>query len=314
MFPVIIENLGKEVHLIDVYDGGRPGKTGVYVLGGEQAALVDTGAAPAVPYILEGLRELGIGPEEIRYVILTHIHLDHAGAAGLLAEHFPGARFLVHPKGQRHLIDPSRLVEGAKQVYGDAFGRLFDPVVPIPGERVISVRENETLELGGSRTLRFLDTPGHAYHHISIYDSLSNGIFTGDTIGLRYPSANGEDSAFYLPVTSPTQFDPDAMMDSLRKIRDCRPDKLFFGHYGMSGNPEAAYRSLMHWLPVYVREAERAHAEGEDAEGLRKRLFGLIERQLPGRGNAGTEETRQAVLSDLKLSAAGLLDRLNKQL
>ncbi|HET7616397.1 MAG TPA: MBL fold metallo-hydrolase, partial [Bacillales bacterium] len=212
-------DLGNRIHLIDGFDLKTPGRTGTYVLQEEELTLVETGPSPSVPYVLAGLNDLGLDPAEVKYIIVTHIHLDHAGGAGLLLQHCPNAKVVVHPRGNRHLADPSRLVAGARQVYGEQFDELFDPIVPIPEDRLIVKDDGETLKIGAECTLRFYDSPGHAKHHFSIYDPVSNGIFTGDTAGVRYHQTQDQGLTFYLPSTSPNQFDPEAMLHSIERFR-----------------------------------------------------------------------------------------------
>src|SRR5699024_3313227 len=203
-----IYDWGNGIRMIDGYDLGLPGRTGIYVLEEEELTLVETGPSPSVPYILKGLEELGYRPEAVRNVIVTHIHLDHAGGAGLLLQSCPEARVGVHPRGARHLADPSRLIQGARMVEGAQFASLSDPTVPIREERILVRQDQETLSIGPDRTLTFLDSPGHAKHHFSIYDPVSRGLFTGDTAGVQYMQSKEFGFPFYLPTTSPNQFDP----------------------------------------------------------------------------------------------------------
>ena len=161
--------LTENVFLIDDFDLSMPERTGTYVLTEDKVTLIETSASPSIPYILEGLQTLGVSPADISYIIVTHIHLDHAGGAGLMLQHCPNAKVIVHPKGARHLADPSRLIMGAKAVYGDKFSQLFDPIVEIPEDRLMIKGEGDTLEISEKLNLKFLDTPGHANHHFSIY-------------------------------------------------------------------------------------------------------------------------------------------------
>ncbi|TXT21253.1 MAG: beta-lactamase-like protein [bacterium] len=168
----------------------RPGLAAVHLIvedGG--VAIVDTGTNHAVPSVLAELRGLGLGPEAVDYVIVTHVHLDHAGAAGALLQNCPNAKLVVHPKGARHMIDPAKLVAGSIAVYGrEHFYAHYGDIVPAPAERVIEAGDGFRLDFRG-RTLSFLDTPGHARHHYCIHDQRSNSLFTGDTFGISYPPA-----------------------------------------------------------------------------------------------------------------------------
>lgn len=313
MKPQSILDLGKRVHLIDGYDWDLPERTGTYVIDEEQLTLVETGPSPSVPYIREGLSALGYSTDQVKYIILTHIHLDHAGGAGLLLEECPQATIVVHPKAARHLIDPSRLIAGAKAVYGQKFDELFDPIIPVPQERVLIRSDGEKLEIGPSCTLEFLDTPGHANHHFSIYDPISNGMFTGDTAGVYYRPLKREGIDFFLPSTSPNQFDPDATLHSIARYRERQLDRLYFGHFGMTQEVEEAYRQVAEWLPVFVAEGERTLAEGLGHEELCERLLSLVSESLFSLGIERHHEIFTIIRLDLSVCAMGIVDYLQKR-
>ncbi|KJE27295.1 metallo-beta-lactamase superfamily protein [Geobacillus kaustophilus] len=312
-------DLGRRISLIDLYDLRMPQRTGTYVLHEENLAIVETGPSPSVPHLLAGLKALHIDPAEIRYIIVTHIHLDHAGGVGLLLQHCPNATVVVHPKGKRHLADPSRLIAGAKAVYGAQFEALFDPIVPVPEERLIVKEDGETLELSAERTLVFYDTPGHANHHFSIYDSYSRGVFTGDTIGVFYPQLQEAGLTFCLPSTSPNQFDPEAMEQSAARLEELRPERIYFGHFGMLDDPQEAFRQLRLWLPKFVaagKEAVDRHPEAPAAEQAKMaahRLRGEVMAFLDDHGAPSSSSAHAAIELDLQVCAMGLIDYWHKQ-
>ncbi|MEW5321763.1 MBL fold metallo-hydrolase [Geobacillus thermoleovorans] len=312
-------DLGRRISLIDLYDLRMPQRTGTYVLHEENLAIVETGPSPSVPHLLAGLKALHIDPAEIRYIIVTHIHLDHAGGVGLLLQHCPNATVVVHPKGKRHLADPSRLIAGAKAVYGAQFEALFDPIVPVPEERLIVKEDGETLELSAERTLVFYNTPGHANHHFSIYDSYSRGVFTGDTIGVFYPQLQEAGLTFCLPSTSPNQFDPEAMEQSAARLEELRPERIYFGHFGMLDDPQEAFRQLRLWLPKFVaagKEAVDRHPEAPAAEQAKMaahRLRGEVMAFLDGHGAPSSSSAHAAIELDLQVCAMGLIDYWHKQ-
>lgn len=273
----------KQIDIIDIFDLNLPERTASYYLPGDSPTLIETSAAPSIPFLLQGLKRRQIDYHSIKYVILTHIHLDHAGGAGLLLDSLPNATVIVHPRGLRHLIDPSRLIESAKTVYGDQFDQLFDPIKPVPEDRIIAVEDEETIEIGPGRVLTFYDTPGHSKHHLSIHDSLTNSMFTGDTLGTLYPTRFTGGSELILPSTSPTQFDPNDMMTSMKRIRDIAPERIYFGHYGYSEEPDHVYHSLSEWLNRFIRISERIydkHKAADDSvivEHIAKALFNKVE-------------------------------------
>ncbi|WP_031409662.1 MBL fold metallo-hydrolase [Geobacillus vulcani] len=312
-------DLGRRISLIDLYDLRMPHRTGTYVLHEENLAIVETGPSPSTPHLLAGLKALHIDPSEIRYIIVTHIHLDHAGGVGLLLQHCPNAVVVVHPKGKRHLADPSRLIAGAKAVYGAQFESLFDPILPVPEERLIVKEDGETLELSAERTLTFYDTPGHANHHFSIYDSYSGGVFTGDTIGVFYPQLQEAGLTFCLPSTSPNQFDPEAMEQSAARLEELRPERIYFGHFGMLDDPQEAFRQLRVWLPKFVaagKEAVDRHPEAPVSEQVKMaahRLRNEIMAFLDDHGVPSSSSAHAAIELDLQVCAMGLVDYWQKQ-
>ncbi|MBV2235141.1 MAG: MBL fold metallo-hydrolase, partial [Sterolibacterium sp.] len=198
----------------------------------DRAALIDTGAHSAVPRIMASLAAQQLPAEQIDYLILTHIHLDHAGAAGALMRRLPNARLLVHPAGARHMADPSKLIAGAIAVYGEQrFQQLYGEILPIDAQRIIAVGHEEEFSLNG-RTLRMLHTPGHARHHICIRDAHTGHIFTGDTFGLSYRELDRDGRQFICPTTSPVHFDPIALDQSLDLLLSLQPSALYLTHYG----------------------------------------------------------------------------------
>jgi glyoxylase-like metal-dependent hydrolase (beta-lactamase superfamily II) len=196
-----------------------------------RAAFVDVGTAFSVPALLSALDAMGVPRGAVDYVILTHVHLDHAGGAGQLMQALPSARLVVHPRGARHMIDPAKLWAGASEVYGEeAMRRSYGALVPVPAERVTEAPDGLTIELGG-RPLVFLDTPGHARHHACIWDEASRSMFTGDTFGLSYRELASERGAFILPTTTPVQFEPEALKASIDRLVSHGPQAMILTHY-----------------------------------------------------------------------------------
>lgn len=311
-------DLGNRISLIDLYDLKTPQRTGTYVLHEEELAIIETGPSPSVPYLLKGLETLHIDPKDIQYIIVTHIHLDHAGGVGALLEKCPNARVIVHPKGKRHLAEPSRLISGAKAVYGEKFDDLFSPVLPVPEDRLIAKEDGDTLKLGSGRTLTFLDTPGHANHHFSIYDSRSRGVFTGDTIGVFYPQLLKNGLEYCLPSTSPNQFQPEAMLQSAERLEQLQPERIYFGHFGMLENPSAAFEQLRFWLPKFVEAgekvmADRANASMEEkAQAVFQALYQEVSAFLQEKNIPSTSEAYDIIRLDLHVCSMGIVDYLQK--
>ncbi|NND00392.1 MAG: MBL fold metallo-hydrolase [Gammaproteobacteria bacterium] len=212
---------------------------------GNRIALIDTGTQYSVPQVASALDELGLEFADVELIILTHIHLDHAGGASALMQLCDRAELVVHPKGARHMAHPEKLVAGAIAVYGEQeFAALYGEITPIEASRMITPGEDEEICLG-SRVLQFFDSPGHASHHHCIIDRATNSVFTGDTLGIAYPSLRDPDHAFVMPTTTPVQFNPAALHQSINKVMGHQPDWLYYTHYG-SLNPSAQNIAGLH--------------------------------------------------------------------
>src|SRR6478735_12308355 len=206
---------------------GYDGITAGYLIRGDRPCLVETGTAPSAPVIRDALAGLGIGPGDLATVVVTHIHLDHAGGAGDIAAMFPAAQIVVHQRGARHLADPSRLMAGARMVYGRALERLFGVLAPVPADRIVALDDTGTVDLGGGRRLDSHYSPGHAKHHVGLIDSVSGDLYVGDAAGVFI-----EETRDLRPATPPPDFDLDLALDSLRMFAALAPTRLLFSHFG----------------------------------------------------------------------------------
>jgi glyoxylase-like metal-dependent hydrolase (beta-lactamase superfamily II) len=292
----------------------RPGLAACYLIeSAGEAALIDTGTAPMAPRLLALLTHKGIRPEQVKYVIPTHVHLDHAGASGQLMQQLPRARLVVHPRGARHLIDPTKLIAGATAVYGEAkFKALYGELLPVPAQRVLEAVDGLILELG-QRHLHCLDTPGHARHHICLYDDLSRGIFTGDTFGLSYREFDTPQGPFILPTTTPVQFDPAAWHSSLERLLMLQPLSLYLTHFGRIGEAHKRAAELHRGLDDFVAIAERAGTPPELSELQQELLEWAVDKLAQHGCRLGNERIRQLLEMDLELNAQGLEIWLSRQ-
>ncbi|GAB3046310.1 MBL fold metallo-hydrolase [Virgibacillus ainsalahensis] len=300
--------LDHRIHLIDGFDLSVSQRTGAYVINEDELTIVETGPSPSVKHVKKGLDFLGFSLDQVKYIIVTHVHLDHAGGAGLLLRDCPNASVVVHPRGERHLINPKKLAAGARAVYGESFQELFEPIVPVPEDRLIVKGEGDTLKIGPECTLEFLDTPGHAKHHFSIYDPVSNGIFTGDTVGVRYDQLIHEGVDLFLPSTSPNHFDPNTMQSSIDRIAGMNVDRIYYGHFGMTENTDSALQGVSDWLDVYMEEGEQVIAEGQGYDELAKRLLGRIQSHLRQSGVQDDHEIYIIINLDMQVCALGIID------
>jgi len=229
------------------------------VEGPSGAILVESGPLSTRDTLVAKLKEAGLAPEDLAGVFVTHIHLDHAGAAGWLAER--GAPVHVHPKGARHLIDPTRLVESSREVYGEDFERLWAGMDAAPEDRVVVVEDGETVTAGGIE-VRALATPGHAFHHHAWI--VGDTVFAGDAAG-----AAVDDSGFISVTSAPPQFHLDYTLESIDKLREIAPETLYLTHFGAVGDPAdhlSSYREAVEMNALFVKQRME---EGMDAEALR---------------------------------------------
>jgi len=288
----------------------RPGLAAIHlVIEQGHVAIVDTGTNQSVSAVLAELEARGLTPDDVDYVIATHVHLDHAGAAGALIRACPRARLVVHPSGARHLIDPARLVAGSKEVYGEGiFQRLYGDIVPVPAERVIEAPDNHRLDFRG-RMLTFLDTPGHARHHFCIHDAQSESVFTGDTFGISYREFDVDGHPFIYPTTTPVQFDPMALHGSIDRIIALEPEAAFLTHYGRVTNLPALAPPLHELIDEWCELALGVEGEGAARQAaLEVELERSLLVRLRAHGCELDEATCRGLLAnDVRLNAQGLL-------
>jgi len=259
--PPGVTPLGHEVFQIDTRMAGYEGITAGYLIRGERPCLVETGTAPSAPVVRDALAALGIGPADLATVVVTHIHLDHAGGAGDIAAMFPAAQIVVHQRGARHLADPSKLMAGARLVYGRALERLFGVLAPVPAERIVALDDTGTVDLGGGRRLDSYYSPGHAKHHVGLVDSDTGDLYVGDAAGVYMPETGD-----VRPATPPPDFDLRAALASIRKFAELRPDRLMFSHYGPVDQVSETLDRSAEEINVWVEETRRAHAAGLDLD------------------------------------------------
>ncbi len=295
---------------IDTVMCGRERVTSAYLVAADEPALVETGPTTSLEAVIDGLKTLGVGAEDLAHIVVTHIHLDHAGGAGALAARFPKATVWVHERGAPHLADPSRLVASATKVYGEEqMAELFGPVEPVPGDRLRAVRDGDKVSLGG-RALEIIATPGHASHHVCIVDQETSSIFVGDALGVFLP-----DVRILRPATPPPEFDLELAVESINKVMDRQPARLLFSHFGPA-------EEVVHLCSLAVRRArkwteivEQALQETDDIRDVVRILKQRTATELnPAVGErAEAVADRYELLSSYEMNAKGLMRYVQKK-
>jgi len=307
-YPEGVFDYGHGISAVDsVYD--RKEQTAIHlVVEKGRAAIVDTGTSHAVPRVMAALEARGIAPAQVDYVILTHVHLDHAGGAGQLMARFPNARLTVHPRGARHVVDPSRLRAATVAIYGEQeTRRVYGEILPVPRARVIETPEGATLRLAG-RELLFLDAPGHARHHVVVRDSRTGHIFAGDTFGISYRELDQDGRQYSFPTTSPSQFDPPQLHRSIDRMLSLGPEAIYVAHFGRLTNLTALAGDLHRLIDAHADLGERHRRAGAErkrllTEGVRSLVLDESERhgwRLP------REKVLEAFALDIELNAQGI--------
>ncbi len=296
---------------IHALDSGylRPSLDAIHIIiEAGRAAVIDTGTNQSVPRVLAALAEAGIAPKHVDWVILTHIHLDHAGGAGLLMQRLPNARLAVHPRGARHMADPSRLVAGVIAVYGEAATRdMYGDILPIDKARITETPHEFVIALAG-RELLFLDTPGHARHHVAIRDAKSGHIFAGDVFGISYRELDEGARQFVFPTSSPVQFEPGPYHHSIDLIAALQPGVVYNTHYSALHDVQQKAATLHRLVDAHADIALREKDAGEDR--YRRLLAGVEALALEEARRFGSRLPDERILEvygmDIELNAQGL--------
>jgi glyoxylase-like metal-dependent hydrolase (beta-lactamase superfamily II) len=314
-----MEKIADGIYKIETHYLYQEGIASCYLLEDNgELAFVETNTNYAVPYLLEAVAQLGFTPEDVKYVIITHIHLDHAGGTGLLMSLLPFAKLVVHARGRKHMSNPEKLIEGVKAVYGEEkYKELYGDILPVPAERIHAVNGKDTLRLG-ERDLDFIDSPGHARHHMFVYDHKTRSIFSGDAFGISYPRFAYDHFRLYFPSTSPVQFDPDSSLDTYQKIVDINPSRVLLTHCGSIEDIAAAHTQLKEWIHFSTEIAGKRYDEGLREKELYKTLYHDIVSRFDrvihdGRGSGLTQEDKDFLFLDSDLNAQGLALYIDKK-
>ncbi|MFM8774870.1 MAG: MBL fold metallo-hydrolase [Actinomycetota bacterium] len=298
--------LGDEVFEIDTLMGGYRGITAGFLIRGDRPCLVETGTALSAPTVVESLEALGVGARDLATIVVSHIHLDHAGGVGDIAAAFPHAEVVVHERGARHLVDPTKLVQSAHRVFGPVMDELFGDLLPTDASRVVALGDVGRIDLGGGRVLEAFYAPGHASHHVGLLDSTTGDLYCGDAAGVYIP-----ETAEVRPATPPPDFDLDLALASMRRMREISPPRLLFSHYGpvtsVEDVLERSETELIRWVEM-VREARALQMDLDHAVAMVRERTPRIE--LPDEDPYAVEKWE--TLSSTAANVAGIsrwLDR-----
>ena len=287
----------------------RPLQSAVHVVVEEgRAAIIDTAAGRCAPRVLDALAAKGVPPERVDWIVLTHIHLDHAAGAGEFMRRCTNARLTVHPLGARHMVNPAKLIEGTIGVYGeDETHRMYGEILPVPEARIVRAVEGGTILLAG-RELAFHDAPGHARHHVVVRDTASGHIFAGDTFGLSYRELDRDGRQFVFPTTTPVHFDPVALHRSIDRMLALKPKAMYVMHFGRVEEPQRMAADLHRLIDEHVRIAlEQRQAGAGRHERLKQALRTLVlEEARRQRWLLSDERLLEVFSGDFELNAQGL--------
>lgn len=311
--PAWLHDLGGGVHAIDTGFNRDEFDAAYLLVRNGRAAFVDTGTNFALPRLLGALDATGLTHDAVDWVIPTHVHLDHAGGVGALMAELPRATCVVHPRGARHMIDPSALYEGALAVYGaEEMARSYGRLLPVPAERVRASDDGMTLDLGGS-TLRLIDTPGHAKHHHCIWDEATRGWFTGDTFGIGYPEFESPQGRWLFPTCTPVQFEPEPLRRSMQRLRDADPRCLYLTHYGRVSDVPRVHALLLDQLQRTEALALALRGHADRHAQLKAALFDLYLASSSAAGcSLPAAEVERLLAVDIELNAQGLAAWLDR--
>jgi len=293
--------IAPRIRQIDTLLGGHDSLTAGFLVEGPRPALVETGARTSSETLRHHLHELGMGADDLAWIVLTHIHLDHAGGVGDLARDFPSATVVVHERGARHIVDPTRLVDSAGRVYGELLDSLYGRMLPVAPERVLAATDLQRIDLGDGRSLTLVDSPGHAKHHHAVLDEQTGTLLVGDAVGVLLPGAPA-----LRPAAPPPDFDLELCVASLHRFAELRPERVVLTHYGPLADAASGLADAEEAVHRWVELAERVIGENEGA-GVEEIAVAFAEAFLPAPGTVDEAvQARMEMLNGIHSNAAGI--------
>jgi glyoxylase-like metal-dependent hydrolase (beta-lactamase superfamily II) len=293
--------VSERVYILDTYALGQPGTVSAYLVKGPKPTLVDCGYASSYRSVLEGLAEAGTMPSDIRYVVPTHVHLDHAGAAGRLLKQMPNARVVAHEKSVPHLVDPTKLIESSTKVFGEAIMGLYGLPDPIQADRITAVGEESSLDLGDGLSATLIHTPGHAPHQISVVLDSTRAMLTADAVGIVYPGMKT-----LIPTTPPPSFNPRDLVGTIATLRQMNPTELLVPHFGARKDVDWVFERTTELVDRWVEEVKGLWKRGMSVDGATEVMQAGVSR------DAGIADLPVYVQVSVRTSVMGILHHLEK--
>ena len=275
-----LTRIESDTYFLDIRRLSSFGVSGIYLIIADGITLVETGTTLVAPQIFEAVKALGFQPEDIKHAIVTHIHLDHSGGTGWLVERLPNLKVYVHEKGLKHLRDPSVLIESAKSVYGslESIIKMHGEILPVPDKNLNPVL-NSTLDIGKNKSLQFFDAPGHASHHLCIFEPQSGCLFSGEALGHHHPETGD-----IQPAVAPPGFNFEASLETLEKIRDFFPSKICFSQYGVGKDAssiiDTSEQQLRSYYDLTFNLLKEGKSTAEVVEGILHQVYGDTESNI----------------------------------
>ena len=293
--------VSERVYLLDTHALGQPGTVGAYLVKGPKPTLVDCGYASSYKSVLAGLAEVGVMPTDLRYLIPTHVHLDHAGAAGRLVREMPNVEVIAHERSVPHLVDPTRLVESSTKVFGEAIMALYGAPEPIPAERITPVGEEANLDLGDGMTATLLHTPGHAPHQISVLLDRTKALLTADAVGIVYPGMKA-----LIPTTPPPSFKPGELVSTVGALRQMTPKELLVPHFGTRTDVDWVFDRTVELVGLWVERVRGMWKQGMALDDISERMASEVMK------DAGVSELAIYASVSIRTSVMGIMHYLDK--
>lgn len=293
--------VSERVYMLDTFALGVPGTVSAYLVKGPKPALVDCGYATSYETVLAGMAEVGVMPSDVRYIVPTHVHLDHAGAAGRLLREMPNAEVISHERGTPHLVDPTRLIESSTMVFGKAVMGLYGLPEPISSERVTSVGEEERLDLGGGLTATLLHAPGHAPHQISVLLDDTKALFTADAVGIVYPGLKT-----LIPTTPPPSFNPTELISTIGSLEEMKPTELLVPHFGVRRDVGWVFSKTSELVQAWVGQVKSEWKQGRKLDEVAATMEGEVRRV------AGVQDLETYARVSVRTSVMGIMHYLDR--